>query len=86
MFGTSPSWSRNVRGRSDNSMNLINELENDLARAILSEGRFAERLESREMVDLMARVRRVLKPISSSEDDLHEILRPTAKADNAVAH
>ena len=43
-------------------MNLVSEVENELALAFLVERRHSERLDSTEIISIMNRVREVLKP------------------------
>ena len=49
-------------------MNLLNELENDLALAFLVEKKHTEKIDSRDARALIARVKKVLQTVSFKKD------------------
>lgn len=51
-------------------MNLLDELGNDLAFAFLVEKKHREKIDSKEVVVLIERIKDVLKPISLNEKTL----------------
>jgi hypothetical protein len=66
-------------------MNLVNELENDLALAFLVDKKHSEKIDSKEVLVLLNKVREVLRPLSIDEKTGKNVL--VAKiADNALAH
>lgn len=66
-------------------MGLVNELENDLALAFLVEKKHSEKIESKEVIVLLNKVREVLKPLSA-EEKLGEQIMIAGIADKALAH
>ena len=66
-------------------MNLANELENDLALAFLVDKKHSERIDSKEVLVLLKKVREVLKPLSSDEQ-LNDDVLVAGIAANALAH
>ncbi len=52
---------------SEKHMDLISDLGNDLAVAFLVEKRHGQKIESKEIPALMARIRAALQPFSHSE-------------------
>lgn len=48
-------------------MQLVNELENDLAFAVLVEKKSGEKIASNEVLPLINRIREVLEPISGRD-------------------
>lgn len=66
-------------------MNLVNELENDLALAFLVEKKHSEKIDSKEVLLLLNKVREVLKPLSADEK-LSDNLIISKTADTALAH
>lgn len=55
-------------------MNLIDDLGNDLAFAFLVEKKHVEKIDSKEVVILIKRIKDVLKPISSGKSLLENFL------------
>lgn len=67
-------------------MNLVNELENDLALAFLVDKKYSEKVDSAEVVALMDRVREILQPLSAEDENLSEIVLAAGQhPDNALA-
>ncbi len=66
-------------------MDLVNELENDLALAFLVEKKYSERIDSREVLRLLDKVREVLEPLSNDEK-LSENVLVAAINGNSLAH
>lgn len=63
-------------------MDLINDLGNDLALAILVEKRHVQKIDSKDVKDLISRVRAILQPVSrnsrfASESNSSESSIPT---------
>jgi hypothetical protein len=56
-------WIARIICASEMNMELLNELGNDLAIAILIEKRHAETIPSAEITDLIGRVKTLLEPI-----------------------
>ncbi len=54
-------------------MNLINDLENDLAHAFLVEKKHQEKIDSREAQKLIAKIKKSLLPVTSKERQQHYI-------------
>ncbi len=48
-------------------MDLVNDLGNDLAFAVLVEKNHSEKFDSRELLPLLRRIREVLEPVSSKD-------------------
>lgn len=67
-------------------MNLVNDLENDLALAFLVDRKHSEEIDPKSIVALMDKVREVLKPLDNEEEHLNERVLVVGKADNALAH
>lgn len=67
-------------------MNLVNELENDLALAFLVDKKYSEKIESKEVIALMDKVREVLQPLSTEEESLNDIVLVAGQSDNVLAH
>lgn len=67
-------------------MNLVNDLENDLALAFLVDKKYSEEIDSKSVVALMDKVREVLKPLDNEEEQLNERVLVVGKADNTLAH
>ncbi len=55
-------------------MNLVNELENDLALAFFVDKLHSEKLDSKGVVALMNRVREILEPESAEDEMADDIL------------
>ena len=67
-------------------MNLVNELENDLALAYLVNKKNAEKVDSKDVVALMNRIREVLQPVSDNDDSaIDKVLLPE-QSDKTLAH
>lgn len=66
-------------------MDLVNDLENDLALAFLVEKQHSEKIETKEVMALLNKVREVLKPLST-EEKLGENIMIAGIADKALAH
>ncbi len=66
-------------------MNLASELENDLALAFLVEKKHSEKIDSKEVLVLLNKIREVLKPLSTDEK-LNENVLVAGIAENALAH
>lgn len=66
-------------------MNLVNELENDLALAFFVDKIHAEKIDSTEFVALLDRLREILEPEISDEDQLTAVVL-TPIAGNVRAH
>ena len=66
-------------------MNLASELENDLALAFLVERKHSEKIDSKEVLVLLNKVREVLKPLSTNEKRTENVL-VAGIAENALAH
>ena len=66
-------------------MDLVNELENDLALAFLVEKIHSERIDSKEVLLLLDKVREVLEPLSTDEK-LSENVLVAGINGNALAH
>ena len=66
-------------------MNLVNELENDLALAFLVEKKHSEKIESKQVIALLNKVREVLKPLST-DDVLSENAMIAGISDKVLAH
>lgn len=66
-------------------MNLATELENDLALAFLVEKKHSEKIDSKEVLVLLNKVREVLKPLSADEKRTENVL-VAGIADSALAH
>ncbi len=66
-------------------MNLATELENDLALAFLVEKKHSEKIDSKEVLVLLNKVREVLKPLSADEKRTENAL-VAGIAENALAH
>jgi hypothetical protein len=47
-------------------MNLVNELDSDIAMAFLFERKYREKLDGNQVVDLISRVRFILEPASGN--------------------
>ncbi|MEZ5347245.1 MAG: hypothetical protein R2681_16990 [Pyrinomonadaceae bacterium] len=54
-------------------MNLINDLGNDIAFAVLIEKRYGEKVDSKELLPLISNVRDALKSVSEKEAAHSEI-------------
>ena len=67
-------------------MNLVNDLENDLAFAFLVDKKHSEKINSKEVVELMDRVREVLQQVSSEEEHLDERVLITAQVETFTVH
>ena len=67
-------------------MNLVNELENDLVWAFLIEKQHSEKIDSKEVVALVDRVREVLQPLSTEEEQLAENFMTTTPTENFLPH
>ena len=67
-------------------MNLVNDLENDLALAFLVDKKYSEEIDSKSVVALMDKVREVLKPLDNEEERLNDRVLVAGKVDNALAH
>ncbi|HQU81523.1 MAG TPA: hypothetical protein PKY59_00265 [Pyrinomonadaceae bacterium] len=63
-------------------MNLLDELGNDLAFAFLVEKRHVEKIDSKEVVVLIKRIKDVLKPISSPKRPFRNFLPIEKKLPN----
>ena len=61
-------------------MELVNDLENDLALAMLVEKKHSEKVDSKEIVSLLNKVREILEPISEKNDS-YSSLTSNANAD-----
>jgi hypothetical protein len=48
-------------------MDLVNDLGNDLVLAMLVEKKHGEKIDSKEIVSLIGRIREVLEPISTKD-------------------
>lgn len=57
------------------TMQLVNDLESDLAFAVLVEKERAEKLESKDVLPLINRIREVLEPISEKDHAYSEEVR-----------
>ncbi len=66
-------------------MNLVNELENDLAFAFFVEKIHSEKIDSKEVVALLNKVREILEP-GSADDDLAETVFAAGIAAETTAH
>lgn len=66
-------------------MNLVNELENDLALAFLVEKKHSEKLDPQAVLALMNRVREVLQPLSTEEKPNDSVL-VAGQGGNILAH
>ncbi len=66
-------------------MNLIDELENDLAYAFLVEKRLSNKIESREALDLIGRVKAALQ-IDIDDPSEKGRLKDVEKISNALSH
>jgi hypothetical protein len=67
-------------------MNLVNELENDLALAFLVDKKYAEKIDSKDVVVLMDKIREVLQPLSIEEEDLNERVLVVGQVDSFLDH
>jgi len=61
-------------------MQLVNELENELAFAVLVEGKSGEKLQSKDVLPLIDRIREILEPISEKDHSYSEELEEAAAA------
>lgn len=61
-------------------MQLVNELENELAFAVLVEGKSGEKLQSKDVLPLIDRIREILEPISEKDHSYSEELEKIAAA------
>lgn len=66
-------------------MDLVNELENDLALAFLVDKNLSEKIDSAQALILMDRIREVLQPLSVEEDLTETTLIPGTN-ENVLAH
>ena len=66
-------------------MDLINELGNDLALAVLVEKKHKEKLDSKEILSLIGKIREVLEPVSG-RDHLYTGHIPKATSEAANSH
>lgn len=66
-------------------MDLVNELENDLALAFLVEKKYSEKIESTEVMALLSKVREILKPCAPEEKFGEDLLIARVN-DKALAH
>jgi hypothetical protein len=66
-------------------MNLVNELENELALAFFVDKLHSEKLDSKGVVALMNRVREVLEP-ESRDDELVEDIMVAGFASDSLSH
>lgn len=66
-------------------MDLVNELENDLALAFLVDKKHSEKIETKEVMALLNKVREVLKPLSTEEKPGENIMI-AGIGDKALAH
>ncbi|MEZ5427456.1 MAG: hypothetical protein R2747_14385 [Pyrinomonadaceae bacterium] len=66
-------------------MDLVNELENDLALAFLVERKHSEKLDSQEVLALMNKVRDVLKPLTNDEQPKEQGV-VAGQVGNVLAH
>lgn len=67
-------------------MNLVNDLENDLALAFLVDRKYAEEIDSKDVVALMDKLREVLQPLSIEEENINEQILVAGQVDNVMAH
>lgn len=61
-------------------MDLINDLENDLAVAVLVDKKYSEKFDSKEILPLILKIREILEPISAKD---HSNLLPMANVSEA---
>lgn len=61
-------------------MDLLNELENDLAVAFLVEKKHRAKIDSQEIPALLDKVRKVLQPISKEENPFGKRRGETARS------
>ncbi len=59
-------------------MQLVNELENDLAFAVLADRKDGQKIESKDALLLINRIRKVLEPISERDHAYSEGAEETA--------
>ena len=64
-------------------MDLLNDLENDMALAFLVEKRHTEKIDSHAAQALIARVKKVLQPISDERKS--KTNAPTSRKDTAAS-
>lgn len=67
-------------------MNLVNELENDLALAFLVEKKHSEQLDSTKVTELLDRVRQILQPLSIEDEPTIETEFSIGNSENVRAH
>jgi hypothetical protein len=67
-------------------MNLVDELENELALAFLVDKQYAEKIDSKDVVALMDKVREILQPLSIEEEILNEKVLMAGQPDNILGH
>lgn len=67
-------------------MNLVNDLENDMALAFLVDKKYAEKIDSKDVVALLDKVREVLQPLSIEEENINERILVAGQSDNVLAH
>ena len=67
-------------------MNLVNDVENDLALAFLVDKKYSDEIDSKSVVALMDKVREVLQPLDDEEEALNERVLIVGKTDKALAH
>lgn len=48
-------------------MDLVNDLENDFVLAMIVKKRYAEKIDSKELLPLLSKIREVLKPLSARD-------------------
>ena len=67
-------------------MNLVNDLENDIALAFLVDKKYAEKIDSKDVLVLMDKVREILQPLSIEEENINEKILVAGQVDNVLAH
>ncbi len=65
-------------------MDLVNELENDLAQAFFVEKKHSEKIDSKEILILLNKVRAVLTPLASEKSKESVMIAGTS--DSGLAH
>ena len=65
-------------------MQLVNELENELAFAVLVEKKSGEKLESKDVLPLIDRIRAILEPISEKDHSYSESIDEIAAASTDI--
>jgi hypothetical protein len=64
-------------------MDLVNDLGNDLVLAMLVEKKHSEKLDSREVLHLVSKIREVLEPVSAKDHSYTPVIVNVTDASNS---